>query len=394
MRKALLLVLVHVVCASGVAVLAQDDHAGNVNEDILQQLIAANHSLDELVKLMGNLAEQQESNVLLKRLEIEESAAVALQPELNRIREKRDEAEQQLESMRRAVDRETNENLRLLYVGCTRAKHKLVLAHREGKYAWLAQLSSVDSLLNCSVGEGEHELDGIDTSFVLRHLNTDMVDDCRIVARQQERWLSLTGNPNPPDCSPRFHSPSQASAEPADATFHTEELPGPSHFPSGADEDQYAAIGDAVHSYLAALPSMRSLRDAEKEHVAERCLSAFSVTGILSPSVLVSSGERFCQWVEKHYPGAQWHVETAASGPRAAGGNWSGTVDLLLQLPAGGVVVIDHKSAPIRREHCEAKAGQFTGQLAAYREVLTSAGETVEATWIHFPLAGVVAKQV
>jgi ATP-dependent helicase/nuclease subunit A len=290
--------------------------------------------------------------------------------------------------------RETNENLRLLYVGCTRAKHKLVLAHREGKYAWLAQLSGVDSLLNCSVGEGEHDLGGIDTSFVLRHLNTNMVDDCRIAARQQERWLSLTGNPNPPDFSPRFHSPSQASAELADAIFHTEELPGPSHFPSGADEDQYAAIGDAVHSYLAALPSMRSLRDAEKEHVAERCLSAFSVTGILSPSILVSSGERFCQWVEKHYPGAQWHVETAASGPRAAGSNWSGTIDLLLQLPAGGVVVIDHKSAPIRREHCEAKAGQFTGQLAAYREVLTSAGETVESTWIHFPLAGVVAKQV
>ena len=291
-------------------------------------------------------------------------------------------------------DRETNENLRLLYVGCTRAKHKLVFAHRRGKYAWLAQLPAVDSLLDSSLDEGEHELNGIDTSFVLRRLNADMIEDCRVAAKQHERWLSLTGNPNPLELSPRFHSPSQAPKELGNVEFQTEELPGPSHFLSGADDHQYAAIGDAVHSYFAALPSIQSLDDLDKECVAERCLSAFFVTGVLSPSALVSSGERFRQWAEEHYPGAQWHVETAASGPRATGGDWNGTIDLLLQLPSGSVVVIDHKSAPIRREQCEAKAAQFTGQLSAYNEMLTSAGKTVESTWIHFPLAGVIAKRV
>ena len=290
--------------------------------------------------------------------------------------------------------RETNENLRLLYVGCTRAKHKLVFAHREGKYAWLERLAAVDSLLDYRLGEGEHDLDGIDTTFVVRRLNAEMVDDCRLAEKQQERWLSLAGDPDSPEYAARFHSPSQAVAEAVGAKFQVEELPGPSHFPSGADADQYASIGDAVHSYLAALPSMRSLNDAGKERVAERCLAAFSVTGILSPSVLVSSGERFLQWVEKRYPDAHWHAETAANGPRTAGGNWSGTIDLLIQLPSGDVVVIDHKSAPIRRDHCQAKAGQYAGQLAAYREVLTSAGETVESTWIHFPLAGVMAQSV
>lgn len=290
------------------------------------------------------------------------------------------------------TDRETRENLRLLYVGCTRAKHKLVFAHRAAKSGWLDRLPGVNSLLDCNLEEGEHGLEGIDTTLVLRRLNADMIDDCRIPAIQQERWLSLTGDLQPSDLSPRFHSPSQAPDESENATFHTEELAGSSHFPSGADESQYSAIGDAVHSYLAALPSIRSLDDAAKERVAERCLAAFSVTGILSPSVLVSSGERFCQWVEKNFPDARWHVEIPASGNRAAGGDWSGAIDLLLQLPTGEVVVIDHKSAPIRRKHCEEKARQFTGQLDAYRELLTSAGETVVSTWIHFPLAGVVVK--
>ena len=292
------------------------------------------------------------------------------------------------------TDRETDENLRLLYVGCTRARQKLVFAHRDDKYAWLERLDVVDSLLDCSLGEGEHELNGIDTTLVVRRLDADMFDECRFEAKQQERWLALEGNPDPPEFASRFHSPSQAPRDMGDVRFETEELPGPSHFPKGADEDQYAAIGDAVHSYLAALPSMQSLSDAAKEVVAERCLSAFSVTGILTPSVLVSSGERFHQWVEKNYPKAQWIVETAASGPRTAGGDWNGTIDLLLQLPDGAVVVIDHKSAPIQRQHCAAKASQYVNQLAAYHEVLTVTGQVVESEWIHFPLAGVVARKL
>ena len=290
------------------------------------------------------------------------------------------------------ADRNSNENLRLLYVGCTRAKSKLVFAHREDKYAWLAQLPAVDSLLKCTLDDGEHALDGIDTSFVLRFLNSNMVENCRVAATKQQRWLSLTGNSNPPEFTPRFHSPSQVPKETSAVVANSEELPGPSFFPSGAKESQYASIGDAVHAYLAALPSMTSISAAEKGTIAARCLSAFSVTGILSPADVVASGDRFLKWVEHRYPGAQWHAEVVASGPRAAGGRWHGAIDLLLRLADGSVVIIDHKSAPIRREHCLAKAQQFTGQIAAYREVLGAGGEKVETTWIHFPLSGVMVK--
>jgi ATP-dependent helicase/nuclease subunit A len=288
------------------------------------------------------------------------------------------------------ADRDSKENLRLLYVGCTRAKSKLVFAHREDKYAWLAQLPAVDSLLKCSLGDGEHALPGIDTSFVLRLLDSSMAENCRVPATQQQRWISLSGVANPPEFTPRFHPPSQAPKEQNVVVARFEELPGPSFFPAGAEESQYASIGDAVHAYLAALPSMISIRDKEKETIAARCLSAFSVTGILSPADVVAAGDRFLKWVANRYPGAQWHAEVVASGPRAAGGRWHGAIDLLLRFADGSVVIIDHKSAPIRREHCLAKAQQFTGQIAAYREVLEAGEERVAACWIHFPLAGVM----
>ena len=54
-------------------------------------------------------------------------------------------------------------------------------------------------------------------------------------------------------------------------------------------------------------------------------------------------------------------------------------------------VVVDHKSAPIAREHCERKATQYTGQLLAYREALEANQEVIQSTIIHFPLAGVIA---
>jgi ATP-dependent exoDNAse (exonuclease V) beta subunit len=71
----------------------------------------------------------------------------------------------------------------------------------------------------------------------------------------------------------------------------------------------------------------------------------------------------------------------------------NGAIDLLLELQDGQVVVIDHKSTPIRRELCAAKAATFSGQLNAYREMMTRVDNEVDSCWSHFPLAGVVARQ-
>jgi serine/threonine protein kinase len=89
-----------------------------------------------------------------------------------------------------------------------------------------------------------------------------------------------------------------------------------------------------------------------------------------------------------------WLTETPVTVPRLAGGQWKGTLDLLLQLTDGNLVIIDHKSAPLRREHCAAKAASYSGQLSAYQEMIRSTGQSIHSTWIHFPLAGVVAKFV
>ena len=132
----------------------------------------------------------------------------------------------------------------------------------------------------------------------------------------------------------------------------------------------------------------------KKTAIAKRCIEAFAVGGFVEPRELAAAGERLVKWVADKYPGAVWQTEMHLTAPREGGGQWIGTVDLLLQLPDGRVVVIDHKSAPIRREHCASKAATFSGQLQSYREILATVGMEVAAMWIHFPFAGVIAKMV
>lgn len=286
------------------------------------------------------------------------------------------------------------ESLRLLYVGCTRARDKLVFVHRSGKYPWLKEIPEIDHLLSPDVEEGEHVLEGVETSYVLRRIDPEDESDVSTTqpSVSTSRWIAAGEPVEAIDMVDRRHSPSQAELVADRQVKQVIQLPGSSFYPEGAGEEHYSAIGDAVHSYLAALPSMKAFDESRLEPVAERCLSSFTVEKLLSPADLVAAGRRFQKWVEESFPEARWHVELAVDAERSKGGRWVGNVDLALQLSDGGIVIIDHKSAPIRRNLCESKALQYSGQLEAYREALVSIGDKVGSTWVHFPLAGTLVE--
>ncbi len=288
--------------------------------------------------------------------------------------------------------REAEENLRLLYVGCTRAKQKLVFSHRTESYQWLGSLARVDSLLDPTQEPGEHPIEGIETTLVIRHLSHEELDLHCFGAPAMQVWISERQAEELPFLNKRYCSPSQAENPTAIADFTLSILPGAPFFPASTTEAQYSLIGDAVHRYMAALPSLVNASHEQKTKIAERCIAPFSVTSVLPASELVRSGDRFVKWVNDTYPGAKWHVEVPVSAPRLDGGQWVGTIDLILELPDGKLVLIDHKSAPIRRSSCAAKAAEYVGQLLAYDQILAMSGTHVDAKLIHFSLAGVVAQ--
>jgi ATP-dependent helicase/nuclease subunit A len=288
--------------------------------------------------------------------------------------------------------REKEESLRLLYVGCTRAKLKLVFAHRHDKCQWLRMLSNVDALLNPSLEPGEHSIDRIETTLVIRHLNHETRADHRFHSTDQQTWFATPAASPTNVTTARYHSPSMAGPVSNPGSLVATTLTGDQFFPVKADEETYAKVGNAVHSYMAAVPSLNKGNETLKTKVAERCIQAFGVTGFIPASIIVSAGNRFAAWVEASFPGAAWHTETPISGPRLIGGQWAGAIDLLLELPTGELVIIDHKSAPIRRSACIGKAAEFVGQINAYQEILEGVGNKVNSNWIHFALAGVLVR--
>ncbi|MFY8199467.1 MAG: UvrD-helicase domain-containing protein, partial [Pirellula staleyi] len=166
-----------------------------------------------------------------------------------------------------AREKSIEESIRLLYVGCTRAKQKLVFAHRPAKYDWLKQIADIDVLLDPSLEDGEHELLGMDTTLVIRRLNAE-ADEHIAIADDAANWFA-TQERVQRIFAKRFHSPSSVKSN-EQANVRVEDLIGPSLFPSGAKEEHYSAIGDATHTYLGAMPSMLSLTDAQKHVIAER----------------------------------------------------------------------------------------------------------------------------
>ena len=185
----------------------------------------------------------------------------------------------------------------------------------------------------------------------------------------------------------RYHSPSQAVGAFPLAKGQVQGLEGKAIFPKALETDDFPTLGLAVHAFLGAIPSLAGCKDEIWIKRAQDCLVSYGMSGFLTPEDLVQKAKVFRDWVINTYPGAKWHVEVPLSSPRLAGGQWTGTADLILELPSGDLVLIDHKSSPIKRENCESKALTFFGQIAAYREILELLGNRVLDTFIHFPLA-------
>ncbi len=149
-------------------------------------------------------------------------------------------------------------------------------------------------------------------------------------------------------------------------------------------------MGNAVHAFLAV--DVAGMGEQDRLEVARRLLAASNLGPLLAPEALVRAGDQLRAWVESNWLGAKWRREvavTAAVGTPQGVRRVRGTIDLLLEMPEG-VVIIDHKSFPGGANQWAAKAREFGPQLAAYAHVLQLAGKRVLGLFVHFTVgAGV-----
>jgi len=277
----------------------------------------------------------------------------------------------------RAQDQSLQEELRLLYVGLTRARDRVVLA-------W-------DS------AQPQNWLEGLKASWLKPGETGLALPDGTCLPAEHIKIV-------PPTASPVSTSVKQYVWFPA-AKPNTAKLPAqliPSHqlaLPKAIAKEiielgvrvtlrgkcDEAQLGDALHGILAA--EMIQPGHANREATAARILKGFNMQTIVDVQDALAMVDRFQKKVAERFHPKAILVEVPFEYVSEAGQRVTGFMDLLLET-ATGWVVIDHKSFPGPRKDWEAKALSYSGQLKFYRDALKSSGRQCAGLWIHFAVGG------
>ena len=285
------------------------------------------------------------------------------------------------------------EALRLLYVGWTRARDRVVLASREGKLleGTLALLKNGDEQLLSEPNGESVAWAGQEVPIVIRRADREaaMVSD----PAAGEDYVSA----GPKAYPPAVINPSEAqepaatagAAGPPAQTARGERLVrtiGVRAKVTASSDEQWTTLGTAIHIFLCA--DRAGLGAPERLALAKEILVRWGAPGWIEPADMVQAGTALKDWIDREWPGAVWHREWPLLHRLSSGSVVRGTADLVLELPAG-FVLIDHKSFPGSREQAEKRAASFAGQLELYSQGITAAkGWTLLSAWIHLPVSG------
>jgi ATP-dependent helicase/nuclease subunit A len=279
--------------------------------------------------------------------------------------------------------RAKQEDVRLLYVGVTRARDYVVFAPQaKGALKWLEVLDcgkpghvnlATDAAASLTAGEA---------TFPAR-VRVLAVDEAVIAPVIKAAYVRLTHEVR--DRPPLHRRP---SGEIGDTSFEVIEKIqlGPRLAFTGTPDMRL--LGEAVHAIFAAdrADETREIRLAK----AERILGRWGVHQVQAHDVL-DACDRLNQHLGTLWPTGRLYRETPVYA-RLGDQLISGRIDLLAEHDTG-FAVIDHKSFPGTREQWDVKAVSHGPQLALYAAALeAAAGRPCDALYVHMPIVGALLR--
>lgn len=296
--------------------------------------------------------------------------------------------------LQRALDeRADREELRLLYVGWTRARDRLVIPGPSGDGHETFDLwrGARSILRHLSDAAGVQLVREPSTDGRARWAGVDVQTRLRTPMRRASRPSSGDVRSSYAPLPRAAYAPAtlQPSAMQETGVAGEPITLGPPILPrTSADNEVMARLGSALHGFLAADGGS----DVRRFRLAGELLARFEVQHLLAPEDIVIIGDRLEHALEAHYPGARRRREAPVVHRLAQGTVVRGIIDLVLELDAG-FIVVDHKTYVTSEPR--ALAATFAGQLRAYADALAAAtGRPVMATLIHLPLSGALVHVV
>lgn len=275
-------------------------------------------------------------------------------------------------------EKEKRQELRLLYVGWTRARDKVVLAGRKDflKKGILKLL--VDEQGNSFLSEPDKNK----VTWAGREIDIAcrLASPAEPVPRKLKPGSAYLAS-GPMDYPPAFFPASsvQQTGQVVETIDLGERLPL-------AGKPDMQLLGEALHTFFAADAPTREKSQRLKQ--ADEILTRWQVATNMKAEDLVTASDRLHGWINSKWPSAIWQREYPIAMRQDNGTIVSGFIDLLLEVD-DEFIIIDHKSFPGSQEEAGKKVASFAGQLDSYAEAVGHAtGKKVEVCFIHLPVGG------
>ncbi|WP_193084616.1 UvrD-helicase domain-containing protein [Brevibacterium aurantiacum] len=320
-------------------------------------------------------------------------------------------------TVRRSTESERNETARLLYVALTRAECHSIMAFGDPTGQNNVLSRAVDEeLLTWDLPEiGDDSTPAVDEAGELR-ISNRRVRESGSASAQTGLPIRICAYPLSSEAPQEMVPPPQSFYSHTDVPVRrlAQEVIGPpAHFTAssvgseGIDAEvsflanlgeplvdkgrkDWDRIGDAVHAYLG-LP-LASLSEATVSEAAERILDRWNAGTVLSAEVLAEIGRRWTAWIEATFPGAEVLTEQPIAWRNENDQAMEGWIDVLLKLPNGDHILVDHKTYPGTDPIGHIREN-YLGQLATYSYSLERAtNRRAPRLIVHLPLVGTIAE--
>ncbi|MDB4962531.1 MAG: UvrD/REP helicase [Myxococcales bacterium] len=289
------------------------------------------------------------------------------------------------DELKRVKERAEREALRLLYVGWTRARDRLIFAAAEGKLL-KGLVGTISRLVPGLIAEPPAQPGGDVAVTWGGH-----AAPIRVQAKAGVVGLEQTSTPGELAIGrpPRTYPPARllpSTVEGVPCTLGTHVTLGPRLTLRGAPE--MGLLGDAMHAFFAVDRAEHPATDRTARATA--LLRSYGVADHLDPSEVATAATRLWTWLTADLGATRLHREWPVGKRTADGTLVGGTADLVART-AAGFVLVDHKTFPGSLDDALARLPKYSGQLATYARVITAAmGIPVVSMWIHLPVLGIV----
>lgn len=285
----------------------------------------------------------------------------------------------------RIHDEELEERKRLMYVGVTRARDRLVLAPEVSitktngtkvVAGWLDELTPQSFFSgNWKLQNGVGTWTMGDVGFrVTTRVFTD-VPECR-----QVMYKRSAGHISSPIEFPLYKlAPSSKNVLAVDAIVGEElQLGTPLEV---RDAKFTAELGDCFHGYMAvAVPGK------DNPELAAALIKRWGQQGIVNPEGMVVCGAELRDLIAKKWPGARVETEVPMSYENSDGQVSEGYIDMLVMTSDGKHIIIDHKvvADPDPLVHVK----HYAGQQNIYRQAVQHGIGGAVSIYLHLPSQG------